>query len=701
MKRALTTDITRSALPLRLAVTFAALFTYFPVFVALQSQFGSVAAALGVLPGLVGGWSLGVRGGLATTVLLVATNTAVLLAGGSYDPRAGLPGIAMLFAVAALAGWARALYIGVRRRADDAETMRESSERMGRELRRSYESLDAVLESAPIQLAQLDAHGVITSFRGSPLAGIDLAADDLVGRSLLELQAEHPELPHLLRRALLGETVVATVRTGERYEHVRLTPVTGPEGAVRGVNAVSLDVTERERALEEARRLASTDKVTGLANRDQMRACGDQALAAAGASAGLLVMDIDGFQDLNDAFGHAFGDVVLRIVGERLSSAVRAGDTVARSGGDSFVVLLPEAGREQVSGTAARIQTILERPIELDGNALEVSASIGSAAAPDDGSTFSDLVKNAELAMYQAKLQRSGHRAYTKDLSRSDPERATLLADLRRAIEQDQLDLEYQPIVSLADGRAAGAEALIRWRHPVRGSVPPSDFIPFVERSVLGRRLTRWVIRRLWHDTRTLAAAAGPLTFALNLSARDLGDPDLMSELTTLSGRLPTGCTLVAEITESDVMADPERAIETLGALRAAGIRVAIDDFGTGYSSLAYLHRLPADELKVDRSFVSRVTTDEKAREIVRATVAIAHALGLKVVGEGAEDEATLGLLRSFGCDRAQGWAIARPMPVERVAAWLFEEASTPRRVPVRTLRREAISLRPAPSPLA
>jgi diguanylate cyclase (GGDEF)-like protein len=674
----LATDVIASRPAVRLAVSLGFALAYLPVLLLLVPIFGPVASALSIVPGVLAGWMLGIRGGLLAALLLFTANTAVLLSWGAHDPRSAIPGIAMLFVASAAAGWARSAFVMARHRAADADLVREAAEHMSRELRRSYESLDAVLETAPLQLAQLDERGVITSFRGSSLIGLPIAPADLVGRSLLELRGDHPQLPHLLRRALLGEQIAETVAIGDRWEHIRMTPVLGPDGRVRTLNTVSLDVTEREAALEAARQLASADPLTGLANRDRLIELGSQSLQKPGAAIGVLSIDLDGFRELNAALGHGSGDEILRIVAKRLSSAVGTSDTVARFGGNGFVVLLSAVRAEQVGGIVKRIQAVFERPIEMDGNALEVSASIGSSCGPEADETFDGLLHRAEIAMHEAKRLRSGHFAYTAALVGADKDRVTLVADLRRAIEDDSLELEYQPIISLEDMRTVGVEALLRWWHPERGAVAPASFIPFVERSLLGRRLSRWVARRMWHDTRTLATIAGPLTFAMNLSARDLASPEVLEELKALRARVGTSGRVVAEITESDVMADPERAIDALTALRAIGIKIAIDDFGTGYSSLAYLHRLPVDELKIDRAFVSRLVEDERAREIVRATITIAHALNLKVTGEGAEDQRTLEILRELGCDRAQGWAISKSMRVERLAAWLFEQARAP-----------------------
>ena len=423
-------------------------------------------------------------------------------------------------------------------------------------------------------------------------------------------------------------------------------------------------------------RLAYWDPLTGLPNREQLRnALRDRLLTARtrGESCSVIILDLDRFKHINDVLGHAFGDRVLRRIAERLSGGLlREIDLVARQSGDEFAFCLPGADAATAMAVGLRIRAALEQALTLDEHTVDVAASVGIATHPEHGSDADMLLGRAEVAMYAAKNRRAGILAYDPGMDSASAQSLSLLSELRTAAESDQFRLYLQPKVALAGGAVLGAEALVRWQHPVRGLVPPMQFVPFAEQTGFIRVLTAWMIERVALCAAALDETAPGLKFAVNLSARDLVDQDLPAKVERLVRRASMDLRLLTlEITESAIMDDPERALQTLLRLRDMGLRLSIDDFGTGYSSLAYLKRLPLDELKIDRSFVMSMQRDPADRKIVRSTVDLAHNLGLSVVAEGIEDARAWAQLRALGCDEGQGYFIARPMPEADFAAWV------------------------------
>ena len=437
---------------------------------------------------------------------------------------------------------------------------------------------------------------------------------------------------------------------------------------------------------ERDRHQATHDALTGLPNRVLLRDRLTQALAAASRSAGevaVLVIDLDRFKEINDTLGHACGDQLLRQVAPRVESVLRAGDTVARLGGDEFAVLLPAVdGVAEAQAVAERIRAALHQRFDVDGVALDIEASIGIAVSPWHGTTGSDLQRHAEIAMYVAKEFKSGAVVFEPAEHVAPASRLTVLGDLRRALEHDdQLVLHYQPKYALADGRLEGAEALVRWQHPERGLVPPADFVPVAEGTGLILALTERVLDLALGQMRRWSDAGSPLAVAVNLSTRCLLDaslPDLVARLLARHG-VPAEL-LRLEVTESAVMADAARCLAVLQRLHALGVRLSIDDFGTGYSSMAQLRRLPVDELKIDQSFVLGMTVTEQDAVLVRTAVDLAHNLGLTVVAEGVEGPEHVAALRHLGCDIAQGYHFARPMPAEALTGLLRGAAAQPAR---------------------
>jgi diguanylate cyclase (GGDEF)-like protein len=448
------------------------------------------------------------------------------------------------------------------------------------------------------------------------------------------------------------------------------------------------------------------DPLTGLPNRALLIQRCEAALAIArrgNAKVGLALLDLDRFKEVNDTLGHLTGDELLRQVADRLAGAVRRGDTVARLGGDEFAVLLP--GAPDVAAAkdlARRIGETLGEPFVLQGFTLDLEASTGVALYPDHGSDFETLLARADVAMYQAKRLRTGVATYDPMRDVNTPDRLALLHDLRRALENGDLDLHYQPKVSFG-GSVVGFEALVRWNHPVRGPVSPEDFVGLAEHTGLMPRLTSYVIDRALRQLSEWWRAGMSVPVAVNMSLRDIHEPGFVSNLEQrLRAYDVPASALQLEITERVLLEDPERAIAVFSSLDELGVRLSLDDFGTGYSSLVMLRRVPVSELKIDRSFVTRLTEDGDDAVIVRSTVDLGHSLGLNVVAEGVEDAATWDRLAVLGCDVAQGWLIARALSPAAATAWLRRrmseteaESGVPRANGAAGTVRAAISARP------
>jgi diguanylate cyclase (GGDEF)-like protein len=424
------------------------------------------------------------------------------------------------------------------------------------------------------------------------------------------------------------------------------------------------------------RHQALHDALTGLPNRTLLHRNAERALRADGESA-MLLIDLDRFKEVNDTLGHDHGDLLLVEVAARLRRAVRRGDTLARLGGDEFAVLLdglPHRGA--AVELAARLQDALRSPFALRGVSIELEASVGVALYPSHGTTVGTLLQRADVAMYEAKRGRHGIATYTAERDPYSADRLGLVAELRRAIAEGELVLHYQPKVALDSGRVVGMEALVRWQHPTRGLLAPDQFVPLAERTGAIADLTRWVVDAALAEHRAWRAAGIDLPVAVNLAAANIVDVALPDAIAALLARHGVGGDrLECEISEHTVMADPLRASEVLDRLRALGVRLSLDDFGTGHSSLAYLKRLPLDEVKIDRSFVSGMTADENDMVIVRSTIDLARNLGLSVVAEGVESEDTLAELASLRCDTAQGFHLSRPLPADALADWLQAES--------------------------
>ncbi|KOV61698.1 putative bifunctional diguanylate cyclase/phosphodiesterase [Streptomyces sp. MMG1121] len=431
----------------------------------------------------------------------------------------------------------------------------------------------------------------------------------------------------------------------------------------------------RARAEEQLR-----DPLTGLPNRQWLLERIWTALDDAeriGARSALMLIDLDRFRSVNDTLGHLAGDRLLLQIAERLRLALPRGAEAARLGGDEFAVLLPVADSTTSATRVARaLVADLSSPLDLDGLTLVLEASAGVAVFPDHAVDAEGLLRRADVAMYQAKRDRTGVEVYESKRDSNTPDRLGLLGDLRRALDAHEVQLHYQPKVRF-DGQVAGLEALVRWVHPERGKVPPDEFIAIAESSGLMPHLTEYVLETALAQVARWRAQGLRVPVAVNVSPRDVHTPGFAGSVAARLARhgVPAGA-LQLEITEHVLLEDPQRAADTLAGLTGHGVKMSLDDFGTGYSSLVHLRRLPVSELKIDRSFVARLAVDTEDSEIVRCTVDLAHSLGLLVVAEGVEDDETWERLRDMGCDAVQGWLVAAAMPPEETTAWLLARGS-------------------------
>jgi len=425
------------------------------------------------------------------------------------------------------------------------------------------------------------------------------------------------------------------------------------------------------------RDLAYRDSLTGLPNRARFAEELDNAIRAGIADAGVIaviVMDMDRFKDVNDTLGHAMGDRLLQVTAGRLQAALLGeSEILARLGGDEFGVLARCGDTDSAVDLARHLAKVLDQPVALQGIEIVTSASMGVAIYPQHGDDTSTLTRHAEVAMYAAKRAYAGVTVYEPSSLAPAQQRLTLMAELRHAVEHDELQLYFQPKIDLACNALAGVEALIRWRHPERGVIPPDQFIPFAENTGYIRSITRWVAEAAMRQCVDWHARGLAIKVSMNISARDLVDPDLAEVFGSLLRQLgvkPGWLSL--ELTESAIMSDPSRARTVIDGLRGLGLEMSIDDFGTGQSSLAYLRRLPVQELKIDKSFVRNIATERDDSIIVRSTIELGHNMGMIVVAEGVEDEGAFELLRDMRCDVAQGYYISRPQAPEPFEQWLI-----------------------------
>lgn len=475
----------------------------------------------------------------------------------------------------------------------------------------------------------------------------------------------------------------------DRYILFDAAPIRNGRGELLAVIESMEDITQRKQYEEQLEYQASYDELTGLVNRNLLGDRFRQALLMSRRSCqpvAVFVLDLDNFKLINETRGQDGGDLLLKTVAERLSGCVRAGDTVARQGGDEFVVIISDPALPDAAPViAAKLQEVIARPVRVKGKDVTVTASIGISISPKDGEDVETLLRNAETAMYRAKEQgRYTYQFYTDEMNAKSLARMNLESHLRRALERDEFSVYYQPKVSMTSGLLTGMEALIRWQSPELGNVPPDAFIPLAEETGLILPIGAWVLKtacaqtKAWHD-----AGLPPVCIAVNLSPRQFRQHDISSAIaeclaeTGLDPRF-----LELEVTESMVMHDVTRVESVLNELKQMGISLAMDDFGTGYSSLGYLRRFPFDKLKIDHSFVRDITSAPNSAAIAKAIVAMAHSLHLRVIAEGVETQAQMNYLHSQGCDEIQGYYFSRPVPAAELERLLYEKGNIPLELP-------------------
>ena len=533
--------------------------------------------------------------------------------------------------------------------------------------------LQAVVAQAPMLLFSMNVSGYITLAEGRGLGAGVLTPEMLRGHSLFEVYAERPDLLHHVQQALKGEASSALYQCDSCAVELRLIPVLR-EGVVAEVVGMMIEVTDRLWTEAALRHQAHHDALTGLPNRALLLQALEQALQVGrqrGGPVALLLFDLNRFREVNDTLGHHVGDLLLQQVGTRLQELLAWPSTVARLSGDEFAIVLPATDLAAAQVMMERVLGTLRAPIVLGGHTLHTDGAIGIAVSPDHGTDAATLLRHADVAMYMAKRRGAEHAIYDETQDRHTIARLTLERDLRVALAAGNFVLHYQPKVDGVTNRICGVEALVRWPHPQHGLVPPDQFIPLAEETGLIAPLTEWVLEEALRQCAAWQREGLYLNVAVNLSARNLGDPALpamIAQLIRAHAVEPTCLTL--EITESTLMADPARALRVLTELDELQVRLAVDDFGTGYSSLAYLKELPVDEVKIDKFFIKGLDKDAQDASLVCSIIGMARVLGLDVVAEGVETESTLLLLQALDGVVAQGYCLSRPLPPGDLAMW-------------------------------
>lgn len=535
----------------------------------------------------------------------------------------------------------------------------------------------------------LDEIGVILDANPAAKQMLGASAEDdgaqtLVGRHIGSLI---PDATALMARPDSGAAPAPGIRRRELVAHrmdesafpveITMRELVNDGGAWQ--IAYVRDITDRKARHDALEHQALHDALTGLPNRkllyDRMHDCSRRARRT-GDRFALLVVDLNRFKEINDTLGHHVGDLVLQQIARRLTKLLRASDMIARLGGDEFAILLsPVLDRFAVTNLSERLKKALDAPLLCKGLTLDVNASVGAAIFPDDGTDMTELIQKADVAMYVAKNAGVPMAFYDEDQDHHSVRHLTLVSltgGLGRAIEREELELHYQPKISVPTNQVIGVESLVRWRHPVYGFVPADEFVAVAEHTGLIHDLTEWALRSAIEQCARWRAAGIDLTMSANLSAKSLQDndlPQLIENLVDGYGVEPEH--LIMEFTEDAITVDTERCKTNIVRLAEFGLKISIDDFGTGYSSLACLQALPVHELKIDTSFVRDMLDNKDHQTIVRSTIDLAHNLGLTASAEGVESVETLALLAAMGCDTAQGYFIGRPLPVPDFEAWL------------------------------
>jgi diguanylate cyclase (GGDEF)-like protein/PAS domain S-box-containing protein len=552
---------------------------------------------------------------------------------------------------------------------------------------------DALLQGMRDGVLIVDSYGRVLNANRAAEELLWSHGGSLLGQGVVELlgtaHAEEEACYTLAALTTTGtiEAVVPDCAGGQRFLEIVVSHLgSGPQ--ISGYVLAMRDISKRKLLEEELIHRALYDELTELPNRRMLREHLDELLRLAkrrGEGLSLLVVDLDHFSEINDTFGHEAGDELLCAMAKRLRAALRESDLLARLGGDEFAVVLPTCGSVDAQRIATALREQLMVPIELRNQRLSVAAAIGVAASPAHGRTPGTLLRHADVALHTAKESLGGVASYQARRDPNSPARLAMLDELRTAIEHDGLTLHYQPEIELVSGGVVRLEALARWPHANGRLIPPLEFIPLAEQHGLLPALTTWALGTALRQVAEWNRAGCGVDVAVNLSALDLHDAALVQRVADeleRAGVEPRHLWL--EVTETSIMRDPDRARRILASLREMGVRVAIDDFGTGQSSLAYLRAIPANDVKIDQSFIREMASQPDDAAIVRAAVQLAHDLGFSVTAEGVEDAFTLESLHKIGCDHAQGYFIARPMPSDAVLPWLLERVLLPAESPVR-----------------
>lgn len=560
--------------------------------------------------------------------------------------------------------------------------------RMQHRLRASEARMRSVMDSVLEAVITIDERGAIESVNPPTEEIFGYAAAELIGRNVSMLMPEPYRSKHNHYLSKYISTGKGTI-IGRRGVELLGQRKNGETFSIElGLNEMSLDerryfvgvirdITERKRQSAAIEYQALHDALTDLPNRTLLTDRLRQAILRAQRTSvqfAFLLMDLDHFKQINDTLGHQYGDMILKQVAQRVRDTLRETDTVARLGGDEFAVVLATSERVHATQVATKILRSLEEPFVIEGQSLHVGASIGIALYPEHGTDEMTLMRLADVAMYVAKRQTRGFAIYDASTDEHNPRNLALLGELRNAIDVGELVLHYQPKINLKTRQVTGAEALVRWQHPRHGLMYPDEFVPLAEQTGLIKPLTLWVLQNALRQVALWRQQGFGLDIAVNLSVRNLQDaqfPERVADLLA-TGIKPTR-DLWLEITETAIMADPERAQGILSDLRNMDVKLSIDDFGKGYSSLAYLKQLPVREIKIDRSFVMAMMTNENDAMIVRSIVDLAHNIGLYVIAEGVEDAATCEHLIALGCDLAQGYYFSKPIPPHEFEIWLRE----------------------------
>lgn len=552
------------------------------------------------------------------------------------------------------------------------------SVRMHRRLIRQEETLRLIEDNVNDVIARTDLEGNYLYLSPSIRHVTGYAPEEVVGHTISEFM--HPEdvqkrIDAQFETRLTKEAQTIVYRFRHKQGHyvwieASVQAVWKDSEIITDVITVSRDITERKAAEQKIEFLAYHDALTELPNRLLVRDRVRQAIAGAEREknkVALLFLDLDNFKTVNDSLGHTTGDVLLKAVARRLKDCVRASDTLSRQGGDEFLIVMPGVeSPEAAAPVLDKIRDHIQHPFEIEGNELTTSVSIGVALYPDNGRDFDTLLKKADTAMYRAKEQgRNAYRFFDAQMNVNAVEHLNFRNGLRRALERDEFILHYQPQIELANGALIGAEALLRWQHPDLGLVPPGRFIPVAEDSGLIVTIGEWVLREACRQAASWPECGGAaVSVAVNLSAVQFKRGNLeKAVLDALEASGLDPARLELELTESILIQDTEEVLATVRQLKALGVKLSIDDFGTGYSSLSYLKRFDVDKLKIDQSFVRDMATDPEDEVIVRTIIQMAQSLDLRTIAEGVENERMLDNLKSFLCDEAQGFHIARPMP--------------------------------------